>query len=75
MVGSQLRANAGAWGEFTADHFAFEPFSQLGGVPAAKRVFGGQANLDDLLESLNAAIFVAPDDIRPRHAGDQTVTH
>jgi len=75
MVGSQLRANAGAWEEFSADHFAFDPFSQLGGVPAARRVFGGQARLDDLLESLNAAIFAAPEGIPARHEGARPVAH
>jgi type I restriction enzyme, R subunit len=75
MVGSQLRANAGAWDEFTADYFAFEPFSQLGGVPAARSVFGGDTRLNDLLESLNVAIFAETDDFASHREGEQPVAH
>lgn len=57
MVGSQLRANADSWDEFTAGHFAFHPFTLLGGVPEAVRIFGGEDQLDSLLESLNAEVF------------------
>lgn len=57
MVGSQLRANAGSWDEFTAGHFAFHPFTLLGGVPESVRVFGGEDQLNSLLESLNANVF------------------
>lgn len=62
-VGSQLRANAEAWSEFTAGHFAFAPFTLMGGLPEALRIFGGEARLDALLESLNDAVFP------PRDAG------
>ncbi len=57
MIGSQLRANADGWDEFTAGHFAFHPFTLLGGVPEAIRVFGGEGQLESLLESLNAGVF------------------
>jgi type I restriction enzyme R subunit len=57
MVGSQLRANADTATEFTAGHFAFPPFTLLGGMPEAARVFGGQDALDARLESLNANVF------------------
>ena len=40
-VGSQLRANADSWDEFTAGHFAFPPFTLMGGMREALRVFGG----------------------------------
>ena len=56
-VGSQLRANADTWDEFTAGHFAFAPFTLMGGMPEALRIFGGTEALDDLLESLSAAVF------------------
>ena len=56
-VGSQLRANADTWDEFTAGHFAFPPFTLMGGMPEALRVFGGAEPLDELLESLSAAVF------------------
>jgi type I restriction enzyme R subunit len=56
-VGSQLRANAEAWDAFTPGHFAFPPFTLMGGLPEALRVFGGEERLGDLLESLSAAVF------------------
>ena len=56
-VGSQLRANADTWDEFTAGHFAFPPFTLMGGIPEALRIFGGVDRLDELLESLSAAVF------------------
>lgn len=56
-VGSQLRANADTWDEFTSGHFAFPPFTLMGGLPEALRVFGGAEALDDILESLSAAVF------------------
>ena len=60
-VGSQLQANADDWTEFTAGHFAFAPFTLLGGMPEALRVFGGAERLDTLLESLTAAVFQSGD--------------
>jgi len=61
-IGSQLRANADAWNEFTTGHLAFPPFTLMGGVPEATRVFSGDAKLDALLTSLNAAIYPPHDD-------------
>lgn len=60
-VGSQLRANADAWDEFTAEHFAFAPFTLMGGAPEARRVFGGDSALGSVLDSLNAAVFPPSD--------------
>lgn len=57
MIGSQLRANAGSMEEFSTGHFAFHPFSQLGGYPQAVRVFGGEDRMGSLIDSLNAAVF------------------
>jgi type I restriction enzyme R subunit len=57
-IGSQLRANADSWDEFTAGHLAFPPFTLMGGIPEAQRVFGGEANLDIILKSLNDAVFL-----------------
>lgn len=57
MVGSQLRANADTMDEFTAGHFAFHPFTLMGGLPEAVRVFGGEDSLDSVLESLNGEVF------------------
>jgi type I restriction enzyme R subunit len=57
LVGSQIRANAEQWDEFTLGHFAFEPFSGQGGVGQAVRVFGGTEALERTLLSLNAAVY------------------
>jgi type I restriction enzyme R subunit len=62
VVGSQIRANADAWDEFTSGHFAFHPFSAQGGYQNAVRVFGGEKYLEDILESLNANVFVTHND-------------
>lgn len=61
MVGSQLRANAETWDSFTADHFAFAPFTLMGGLPEAHRIFGGAERLGSVLESLNGEVFAAPE--------------
>jgi type I restriction enzyme R subunit len=70
-VGSQLRANADVWEDFTAGHYAFPPFTLMGGLPEAMRVFGGSDALDALLESLNAAVFPPPADGNTDSAPDQ----
>jgi type I restriction enzyme R subunit len=61
MVGQQIRANADHyWGEgaeFLMEQFAFHPFSQLGGLPQAVRVFGTEARMAALVASLNEHIF------------------
>lgn len=65
MIGSQLRANADTWDEFTSGHFAFAPFTLMGGMPEALRIFGGAKRLDGLLDTLNQAVFrnVPPDQV------------
>ena len=60
-VGSQLSANADTWDEFSPGHFAFAPFTLMGGLPESLRVFGGLEALDDVIDSLNAAVFIHPD--------------
>lgn len=58
LLGSQIRANADTLDEVMPEHFAyFQMFSQMGGLNEARRVFGGAAPLESLLESLNAAVF------------------
>ncbi len=57
VVGSQLRANADTMDEFTAGHFAFHPFTLMGGMPEAVRVFGGLNQLEAILEALNGEVF------------------
>ena len=57
MVGNQLRANADTWDEFSPQHFAFHPFTLMGGYTQAVRVFGGEDRLYALLIGLNDAVF------------------
>ena len=61
MVGSQLRANADHYAAegaaFNLDQFAFHPFSQLGGLLQAMRVFSTQERVAELLAGLNQAVF------------------
>jgi type I restriction enzyme R subunit len=72
MVGSQLRANADTMDEFTSGHFAFHPFTLMGGLPEAIRVFGGADSLDSVLESLNGEVF-GPDGSAPSADSSPTV--
>jgi len=65
ILGSQIRANADSLDEVMPEHFAyFHTFSQMGGLPEAQRVFGGDEILEALLDSLNACVFDS--------AGEQT---
>ncbi|WP_035383383.1 DEAD/DEAH box helicase family protein [Ferriphaselus sp. R-1] len=57
IVGSQIRANAEHWDEFTSGHFAFHPFSAQGGYANAVRIFGGEDALESILVSLNASVY------------------
>jgi type I restriction enzyme R subunit len=57
LVGSQIRANADSWTEVSAGNFAFAPFSLMGGMGQAVRLFGGEKALDATLQSLNAFVF------------------
>jgi len=64
MIGHQFRANAdhytGPDAEFSLDQFAFHPFSQLGGLAQAVRVFGRQERLAAVIGSLNEHMFGGP---------------
>ena len=60
LVGSQIRANADAWTEISTGNFAFAPFSLMGGVGQALRLFGSEKGLDTMLKSLNAFVFADP---------------
>lgn len=57
LIGSQLRANADTMDEFMAGHFALHPFTLLGGLPEAERVFGGAYKIETVLSSLNREVF------------------
>jgi type I restriction enzyme R subunit len=70
ILGSQIRANADTLDEVMPEHFAFfQPFSQMGGVREAQRVFGNADNLQAMLDSLNAAVFSEVDNDNP--GGDE----
>jgi type I restriction enzyme R subunit len=59
LLGSQIRANADTLSEVMPEHFAFfHIFSQIGGLNEARRVFGGADALNELIDSLNAAVFI-----------------
>ncbi len=79
LIGSQIRANADTWTEISAGNFAFAPFSLMGGVGQAVRLFGGERALEAKLQSLNAFVFADPtfSDARERrnddYAGDRTI--
>jgi hypothetical protein len=60
VIGNYLRANADTLDDFSAAHFAFHPFTLMGGLPQAMRVFGTEDRLDALLESLNESVFAKP---------------
>jgi type I restriction enzyme R subunit len=60
MVGNQIRANAGTMYEFSLAHFAFHPFTLMGGLPQAVRIFGGENRLETILADLNETVFKQP---------------
>lgn len=66
MVGQQLRANAdlysGQEAEFQTEQFAFHPFSQLGGLQQAVRIFGSEDRLHALVADMNEQMFSDTDD-------------
>jgi type I restriction enzyme R subunit len=58
ILGSQIRANADTIDEIIPEYFAyFHTFSQMGGLHEAQRVFGTAEALQELIDSLNAALF------------------
>lgn len=74
MMESQIRANAGEMEAFQTYHFTMPPFSLNGGYQRARQVFGGDDALNEMLASLNAAVFpAAPDDDSP--APEQPSAH
>jgi type I restriction enzyme R subunit len=61
MVGQQFRANAALYSgedaEFLVEQFAFHPFSQIGGLAQAVRVFGTEERLRAVIAGLNEHMF------------------
>ncbi|MDD2754429.1 MAG: DEAD/DEAH box helicase family protein [Methanothrix sp.] len=60
VIGNQLRANADTLEEFSLAHFAFPPFTLMGGVMQATRIFGSEDRLESVLTDLNEAVFKHP---------------
>jgi len=56
-VGEYIKANANDLDNFTIDHFVVPPFSNIGGIQRAVQVFGGNDRLNDVLRSMNSAVF------------------
>jgi type I restriction enzyme R subunit len=77
MVGQQFRANADHyWGEgaeFFVEQFAFHPFSQLGGMTQAARVFGSEGRLTALISSLNGHMFGDGPEDQGRESRDKSL--
>ena len=57
LLGNQIRVNADTWTDVSVGTFAFNPFSLMGGMAQAARVFGNETALATRLESLNTAVF------------------
>ena len=57
LIGSRIRADAMNIDAFADYDFDEHPFSGLGGYDQARRVFGGQSALDNLIAGFNAAVF------------------
>ncbi len=62
LIESQIKANASDLESFETYHFRQSPFSENGGIQRARQVFGGAERLDEMLASLNDALFTAPAD-------------
>jgi type I restriction enzyme, R subunit len=60
MIESQIRADAADIERFELHRFALPPFSLKGGLGRARRVFGGQEQLEAVIDSLNRAVFDEP---------------
>ena len=62
LIGNRIKADAMTMDVFGDYDFDAHPFAGLGGYDQARRVFGGQLSLDQLLDSLNTTIF-APESV------------
>lgn len=77
VIGNQIRANADTMDKFSVGHFAFHPFTLMGGLPQALRVFG-EDRLYALLLGLNEAVFgksVTDGGRNRQHADDRPPIH
>lgn len=75
MIESQIRANAADIEEVEDYHFTMPPFSLNGGYQRARQVFGGDAALNDMLASLNAAVFLPAADEEEAATSEHAAAH
>jgi type I restriction enzyme R subunit len=57
LVKEQIKANAAALTVFDSWRFDAPPLSMNGGFERARAVFGGEAELERILSSMNEAVF------------------
>jgi type I restriction enzyme R subunit len=62
LVKEQIKANAAELTQFDSWRFDAAPLSMNGGFERARAVFGGEAELERVLASMNAAVFGAARD-------------
>ncbi len=60
LIGNRVKADALHMDEFGGWNFDEHPFAALGGYNQARRVFGGDENLDQLIAGFNASVFGRP---------------
>ena len=60
LIGNRVKADALHMDEFGGWNFDEHPFAALGGYNQARRVFGGDENLDRLIAGFNASVFGRP---------------
>lgn len=73
LIESRIKADALTIDGFWDYDFDEHPFRSLGGYNQAVRVFGGEAALDDLLGSLNIAVFGPEGGGTPKGAGEHRI--
>lgn len=57
IMKEQIKANAETMERFDDFRFDMPPFSMIGGFQRARQVFGGDSGLEQVLKSLNKAVF------------------
>lgn len=75
IMKEQIKANADTMERFDDFRFDMPPFSMIGGFQRAKQVFGGDSNLEQILKSLNKAVFESVSVDGSNSYPDQPPTH
>jgi type I restriction enzyme R subunit len=74
LVKEQIKANAPELTQFESWRFDIAPLSMNGGMERARAVFGSEAELEQVLTSMNAAVFgAAPDGAREADRPDKSL--